>query len=71
MKEQEEWCDELVARLARLFPEYSPSSFRSNANFVPLGHVLMINMPVSVAERLVNTFEASRDSPPASEAHGD
>lgn len=56
MNEQVLYCEAIVADLVRLFPDYPPTWFTSNAARNKLGEVVAITMPPDVARELVNAF---------------
>lgn len=54
MKDQVEFCESIVAELARLFPAYPPPT--TNAASSKPGQLLTITMASEVACTLLNTF---------------
>jgi hypothetical protein len=59
MKEQVALCEAIVADLVRLFPDYPPAWFTSNAESSRLGRPLTITMVSEVARQLIDTFVKS------------
>lgn len=59
MKEQQYFCEAIVADLARLFPGYPSGWFTSNAAVVGPGYLLTISMPPNVARALIDAFVKS------------
>ncbi|HEY1292968.1 MAG TPA: hypothetical protein VGJ60_07815 [Chloroflexota bacterium] len=53
-KEQVAFGEAIVADLVRLFPDYPPNCFTSNAANARLGGLLTITMPDAVARRLID-----------------
>lgn len=59
MKEQVAFCEAIVGDLARLFPNFPPTWFTSNAASSKPGDLLTISMPAEVARKLIDAFEKS------------